>query len=261
MKRFIKPALRAFFPLVNGILFDIPKHGKHPEKYDLKLRHQKMDKLFYKVSKALDAEYIILGKENIPDGAIFYVCNHLSASDPLVFKPVIDKTPVTFVSKIENQKSKLLKNAVFAIDGLFMDRDDLRQSLKVMQKVEESLKEGNLSWCIYAEGTRALDSSSLMNDMHHGSFRPAIKAKVPIVPVASFGSNIILKEKPIYKKYPIIFSFLKPIYPEEYEGMKTEEIAKLVQSRIQKEVSFKLRMIHHQEMLKQKKYRLHRLVS
>ena len=76
-----------------------------------------------------------------------------------------------------------------------------------------------------------------MNDMHHGSFRPAVKAKVPIVPVASFGSNILLKEKPIYKTYPIIFSFLKPIYPEDYEGMKTEEIAKMVQSCIQIEIS------------------------
>ena len=263
MKRFIGPALSILFPLLKGCLFDIPKAGKHPEKYDINERHKKFRKLFLKVSKALHAEYIVLGKENIPNEASLFISNHLSASDPMVLYPIIENTPTTFVAKIELEKIKLIKNAVNAIDGLFMDRNDLRQSLKVMQQVESSLKENKLSWCIYAEGTRVLDSSSLMNDMHHGSFRPAYKAKVPIVPIAMFGTHILLKEKPLYKKYPVIFSFLKPIYPNEYEGMRTEEIATLVQSRIQKEISFKLRAIHHELMIKlnKKKYHLHRLVS
>ena len=263
MKRFIGPALSIFFPLLKGCLFDIPKAGKHPEKYDINVRHKKFRKLFLKVSKSLHVEYVILNKENVPNEASLFISNHLSASDPMVLFPIIENTPTTFVAKIELEKSNVIKNAVHAIDGLFMDRSDLRQSLKVMQEVEATLKEGKLSWCIYAEGTRVLDYSSKMNEMHHGSFRPAVKAKVPIVPIAMFGTHILLKEKPLYKKYPVIFSFLKPIYPSEYEGMKTEEIANLVQSRIQKEVSFNLRRIHHDMMIKmnKKKYRLHRLVS
>lgn len=265
MKRFIKPALKCFFPLVKGCLFDIPKFSKHKDKYNLNTRHQKMNKLFIKVNKALRVKYIILGEENIPNEASLYISNHLSASDPLVFYPVIENKnqTITFVAKNELEKIKLIKKAVNAINGLFMDRNDLRQSLKVMLEVESNLKEGNLSWCIYAEGTRNKDYASTLLDMHHGSFRPAVKANVPIVPIASFGTHILLKEEPIYKEYPVIFSILKPIYPEEYKGMKTEEIAKMVQSRIQKEISFKLKMMHHELMLKQndKRYRLNRLVG
>lgn len=264
MKRFIRPALTCFFPLVKGCLFDIPKYGKHPEKYDVNDRHQRFNKLFTKVNKALRVKYIVLGKENIPNQASLYISNHLSASDPLILYPIIDEVfPITFVAKIELEKMGLIRNAVHAIDGIFMDRNDLRQSLNVMQQVESSLKDNKVSYCIYAEGTRNKDYSSLLLDMHYGSFRPAVKANVPIVPIASFGTHILLKDKPIYKEYPVIYSILKPIYPSEYQGMRTEEIAKLIQSRIQKEVSFRLKAMHHEEMLKlnTKKYRLNRIVG
>ena len=132
MKRFIGPALSIFFPLVKGCLFGIPKAGKHPEKYDINVRHKKFRKLFLKVSKSLHVEYVILNKENIPNEASLFISNHLSASDPMVIFPIIDEMPTTFVAKIELEKSNLIKNAVHAIDGLFMDRSDLRQSLKVM---------------------------------------------------------------------------------------------------------------------------------
>ncbi|MBR0294570.1 MAG: 1-acyl-sn-glycerol-3-phosphate acyltransferase [Bacilli bacterium] len=264
MKRFIRPVLSIFFPLIKGVLFDIPKlGGKKKDKYELNYRHQKMEKLFRRVNKALRVKYIVLGEDNLPKENALFVSNHLSASDPLILYQTINNHPSTFVAKIELTKLKLIDQAVNAIDGLFMDRNDLRQSLKVMKNVEESLREGKLNWVIYAEGTRNKDSSSLIKEMHYGSFRPAVKANVPIVPIAMFGTNILLKDKPIYKYYPIIFSFLKPIYPNEYEGLRTEEIAKIVESRIQKEISFKLRMLHHQEMLKlnDKRYQPHKLVG
>ena len=264
IKRFIRPALSILFPLLKGVLFDIPKYGRHKEKYEMKVRHDKFKKLFIKVNKALRVKYIVLGKENIPNEASLFVPNHLSASDPLILYPIIDNLPTTYVGKIELEKIGVIKDAVNAIDGLFMDREDLRQSLKVMQKVEKSLKEDkNLNWVIFAEGKRVLDYSSLTRDMHHGTFRPAFKAKAPIVPVAIYGSQILLKDKPIYKTYPFIISFLKPIYPDEYENMTTEEISKIVESRIRKELSFNLRRIHHEEMLKynKNKYRLNRIVD
>ena len=257
IKRFIPPFFKAFFPLMKGVLFDIPKMGRHKEKYDINVRHDNLKKLIKRVNKALNAEIIIFGEENILSTSSLYISNHLSASDAILIYEILNKMPSSFVSKIELEKNKIIKDAISQIDGLFMDRNDLRQSLKVMGKVQDTLKEGSLSWVIYAEGTRLHDPSSLINEMHSGSFRPAIKANAPIVPVATFGSHLLLKNKPYYKRYPIYFSFLKPIYPDEYKGMKTEEIAKMVESRIQKEISFKLRKLHHLEMIKDKKYRLH----
>nr|MCR5153631.1 1-acyl-sn-glycerol-3-phosphate acyltransferase [Lachnospiraceae bacterium] len=70
-----------------------------------------------------------------------------------------------------------------------------------------------------------------VGDFKPGSFKSAMVAKVPIVPVALFDS---------YKAFEgmrvgIINTevhYLKPITPEEYEGMKTQEVAQEVRRRI-----------------------------
>ena len=71
--------------------------------------------------------------------------------------------------------------------------------------------------------------------MKVGSFKAAIKAKCPIVPVAlvdaflPFDSNTI---KPV----TVQVHFLKPLYYDEYKNMKTTEIAEQVRDRIQKAI-------------------------
>ena len=88
-----------------------------------------------------------------------------------------------------------------------------------------------------------------------------MKAKVPLVPTVVYGSFRLLSKKHSYKKYPTYIKFLPAIYPEEYEGKTTEQVAIMVQSRIQKELSFTARKIDHARMveLKDKYYRVDRL--
>ena len=61
-----------------------------------------------------------------------------------------------------------------------------------------------------------------------------------------------MKTKPEFKRYPVQIAFLKPIMPEEYAGKTTAEIAKIVQERVQSEITFKLRPLDHELMSKQK---------
>ena len=70
-----------------------------------------------------------------------------------------------------------------------------------------------------------------MNEFHGGSFRCAIKAKCPIVPLAFVDSFRVLDQKGS-KSVSVQLHYLKPIPYEEYKDLKTVELAQLVKDRI-----------------------------
>ena len=258
--------IKAVFRVGGKILFDyfawMRKYSKHPEKYPYELRYQKLRKLLVKLSNAMDVEYHVEGLENLPEGKCLIICNHLAAYDPLALISIMEK-PVTFVAKKELTKAPFVGRIIKSIEGLFIDRKDLKQSLRVMMKVEESLKGDDIqNWMIYPEGTRNKDPMKNMNRFHHGTFRPGTKAGVPIVPVAIYGTFRVLKAHPDFKKYPVHIKILKPVMPDEYESIATPDLAAMVQGMIQREVDFDLRKKDHLEMKKigSKHYRFNQIL-
>ena len=237
----------------------IIKYSKNPNKYPIELRYSKTRKLLRKANRLLKVDLIVEGKENIPDEVSCYFSNHLGAVDPLFLVDTLS-SPTSFVGKIELKNTPFVGKLFTGINGLFLDRSDLKQQLKVMMKVQDQLRNKECNWVIYPEGTRNKDPMNLLLEFHHGTFRAATKAKVPLVPVVTYGSFRVLG-KHNYKKYPTYVKFLTPIYPDEYEGKSTEEIAKIMQSRIQKEVSFTAKPLDHKRMLelKDKHYRFNNI--
>ena len=237
------------------------KYAKENNKdIDFNKRYKKLSKFVNKISKALQADFIIDGLENIPsDNNFFLAPNHLSDYDPLAILSILDK-PSTFVAKKEIENFPFIGLAVKDIDGLFLDRSDIKASLKSMLYVENDLLKKEKSWIIFPEGTRNKDNMILMKEFHHGTFRAPMRSKTIIIPVAIYGTFRILKFKPQFKKYPIFIKFLPPIYPEQYKDLSTQEMAIVVQNEIQKTISFELRQKDHEYMLKQKnkKYRFNR---
>ena len=97
------------------------------EELEIQLR-----KISKQTSDALQVDLKFFGLENIPqDETFFLVSNHMSAFDPLPFLVAIP-TPTTFVGKDELNKVPILKTAIKALDVKTIERDNLRQSLKVM---------------------------------------------------------------------------------------------------------------------------------
>ena len=70
-----------------------------------------------------------------------------------------------------------------------------------------------------------------MGEFHGGSFRCAIKANCPIVPIAFIDSFKVLDQKGSSRLH-VQIHYLEPIMPEEYAGMKTTQLAELVKNRI-----------------------------
>ena len=71
-----------------------------------------------------------------------------------------------------------------------------------------------------------------MGEFHGGSFRAALKAQCPIVPMCYIDSFKVLDQKGS-KRVSVQMHYLKPIAYEEYKDLKTTEVAALVKSRIQ----------------------------
>ena len=262
MTHYGKAVLECGLPIIFSYFAWMRKYAKHKDKYPMDIRYKKIRKLLIKLSKSFNVEYIVEGQENIPDEVCCFVSNHLSAFDPIALICVMDK-PCTFVSKKELEDKPFAGKVITGMDGLFLDREDLKQSLRIMMKVEDDLKnKKDKSWIIYPEGTRNKDPMAKLREFHHGTFRPAFKAKVPIVPVVTFGTFRALKRKPNFKKYPIHIKLLKPIYPSEYENMTTQEIAKMTQDMIERELDFNLRSKDHKEMTKigNKNYRFNQIL-
>ncbi len=261
MFHYSKAVLRVGVPLLATYFFKLKRWAKHLEKYPRERRFVKVRKIVGSISNALQVDITVFGKENLPkDTNFFLVCNHMSAFDPIPFMMNYEK-PLTFVGKKELLKAPFIPVAMQVVEGVYLDRDNLRQSLKTMLHVEDDLKKGEMSWMIFPEGTRIKDKLLPIQSYHHGTFRPAVKAGVPIVPAAIYGTFRVLKQKPQFKRYPVYISFLKPIYPSEYADMNTADLAVLTQQMAQREITYHLRPLDHKIMSerKEKSYRFNSL--
>ena len=176
----------------------------------------------------------VYGKENIPkeDGFLIYA-NHQGLFDIVALAATCDR-PWAAVLKKELYKLPVLKQMVDCTKSYPMDREDIRQSMQVIQAVTKEIEKGR-NYLIFPEGTRSKKGNQML-DFHGGSFKCATKAKCPILPIAFIDSFKVLDQKGS-KKVTVQLHYLEPIYYEEYKGLNTVELARLVRSRIEKTVS------------------------
>lgn len=170
-----------------------------------------------------------MGLENIPkENGFVYFPNHQGLFDMLVFLESSPK-PFSFVLKKEVSNIILLKQVSKATRSLAIDREDIRQSMQVINQMTEEVVKGR-NFLIFAEGTRSREGNKVL-DFKGGSFKSAVKAKSPIVPCALINSFKPFDEKSI-KPVTVKIIYLQPLYYEEYKDMKTTEIADEVKRRI-----------------------------
>lgn len=136
------------------------------------------------------AEFIIHNPEYIPqDRNVLFVSNHQGNFDIPIFLARIPKH-VGFVAKIETLKLPLIRDWMQAIRCVFLDRNDMKQSMKTIVEAIGILKQG-YSMVVFPEGTRAKGGS--MGEFKAGSFKLATKSNVPIVPVTICGTYKIME--------------------------------------------------------------------
>lgn len=174
------------------------------------------------------------GQENIPreNGFIMYP-NHQGMYDVLSLIESCEK-PISVVMKKEVRNVPLISQVRRIMQAEVMDRADVRQSLQVIINVTKKVLNGK-NFVIFPEGTRSRKGNQLL-EFKSGSFKAAVKAKAPIVPVALINSFLPFDSHSV-KPVTVQVHFLPPLYYQEYKDMKTVEITSIVKERIENKIA------------------------
>jgi 1-acyl-sn-glycerol-3-phosphate acyltransferase len=170
-------------------------------------------------------------RENLPNGNVVFISNHLSNLDFLVLMAEIDK-PFGFIAKVELEKIPLLRDWMRLINCLFIDRSNMKQQVKTIIAGIALIKKGK-SLLIFPEGTRSTDGKML--DFKAGSFKLATKTNVPIVPLTIMGTSYALEDNN-FKIRPcdIDLYIHEPIYTDKLTKEEKDTLHTYVRSIIAK---------------------------
>lgn len=212
-------------------IFRVSLYGRSEDKFvHFEEAFAYIKKRITKANRAGRVTIEVQGAENLPekDGFIMY-SNHQGMFDTLVFLQACPRS-FAFLAKKEVSNIILIKQVIGALGSYAMDRGDLRQSMGVINNIAADVEKGK-NFLIFPEGTRSRRPNELV-EFKGGSFKCATKTKCPIVPCALVDSHIPFDENSI-RPVTVKLRFLAPICYEEYQDMKTVEIAALVKARIE----------------------------
>ncbi len=232
MNRIVTMVLRNLW-IVPGAWFKLCHYAKNTDKYTREEMYRHIQYILKRAIWGGNINLKITGLENIPreDGFMLY-SNHQGMFDVLAIAATCDN-PIGAVLKKELWDIPFLHQIALCTRSFAMDRENVRQSLTVIQNVTEEVKKGG-NYLIFPEGTRSRLGNTMV-EFHGGSFRCATKSKCPIVPIALIDCFKVLDQagsKPI----SVQIHYLKPIFHEEYAGLKPAEVAELVKRRIQEKI-------------------------
>lgn len=153
----------------------------------------------------------VIGTENIPEtGGVVVVSNHASNLDPVILGCALTRQ-VHFMAKVELFKFRLMAVFLrcmgsFPVNREKSDRNAIRTALELLQA-------GKIIG-IFPEGTR--NKSGELIKPHIGAAMLAIKADVPILPVAISGNEGLFNK--------IIVNIGEPVYlPELWRSRPGKE--------------------------------------
>ena len=228
MKRILYMVLRNIL-LVPFMWMKLCYHASHVDKYTEEEHYKMLKFIVHRANKGGNVTIDFHGQENIPsENGFMFFPNHQGLYDVLAILEACPK-PFSVVAKQEVAHIQFLKQVFACMKVYTIDREDVRQAMKVITDVSEEVKNGR-NYIIFAEGTRSKNGNEVQ-EFKGGSFKAATRAKCPIVPVAlidafkPFDTNTISPVK-------VQVHFLKPLYYDDYKDMKTKEIAALVRDRI-----------------------------
>jgi 1-acyl-sn-glycerol-3-phosphate acyltransferase len=159
----------------------------------------------------------VKGHEHVPkDEAVLYVGNHRSIFD-IVTTYSLCPDLTGYIAKNSVEKIPLLNFFMRRLHCLFIDRDDMKQSLKVILAAIEQIKAG-ISVCIFPEGTRNRDRENPQKllPFKDGSLKIAQKTGCKVVPMAILGTDEIFENHiPWIHRQKVTIVYGQPIVLDE----------------------------------------------
>lgn len=233
MKRILLMVLRNIFR-VPFLFWKLCRYAKNPDAYPEQERWNHISHILRLAVKTGNVDLEVTGIENIPSPGTGFMMygNHQGMFDVVAIAATCP-TPLGAVLKKELKDVPFIKQIISCTKSFPMDRDDVRQSLTVIQNVTEEVKNGR-NYIIFPEGTRSKNGNR-MGEFHGGSFRCALKAKCPIIPIALVDCFKVLDQKGI-APLSVQLHYLPAIPYEEFAHLKATEVAALVKERIEEAI-------------------------
>ena len=171
------------------------------------------------------------GREHLPRGqAVVFCSNHQSNVDPpILFQVLHPRLHVLF--KRELTKLPLL-GRVFQIGGFVpIDRSSREHSMAAIERAAASLRAGN-SFLTFPEGTRSRTGDLL--PFKRGPFLMALKAQVPVVPVAIQGGTASMRKGSwIVRPTTVSVRIGAPVETRGLDLSDREQLADTVRARVE----------------------------
>jgi 1-acyl-sn-glycerol-3-phosphate acyltransferase len=214
-------------------MYYVPKmshYARHPEKYDEATCYNMAQVMSNHVRRHARIQTVATGMENLPqEGGYIMYANHQGKYDVLGLI-VSHEKPFTYVMDYKRSKLFIADQLCDLMKAQRLDKDDIRQQVKVINDVSTEIKAGR-RYLLFPEGGYDHNYNKL-KEFSPGSFKIAKKAKCPIVPVVLYDSF-----KPFegwkLRKCTTQLAFLEPIEYSEIENLSTIQIRDMVVERIQ----------------------------
>ena len=158
MKRILLMVCRNIF-IVPWLYLKLCWYASHTNSIPVEKKMALLKTIVGYANRGGNVEIKAYGVENIPsEGSFMFFPNHQGLYDVLA---MIETSPIFFSVVVKKELMKIgFLRTVFKIMGAYaIDREDVRQSMKVIQSVSEDVKNGK-SFLIFPEGTRSRQSSS-----------------------------------------------------------------------------------------------------
>src|SRR6266700_2475111 len=163
--------------------------------------------------------------ERNPRGVCLFVANHTSSADAPAVVGAIPRR-IAILLKESLFKWPIAGQAFTLAHFIRVNRGARDSAIASVEKATEALKSGQ-SFLIYPEGTRSPDGR--LQEFKKGAVVMAIKAGVPIVPMACSGAHRVMRKRSL-TIYPgeILVEFLSPIDATQYTFEEREKLNAVV---------------------------------
>ncbi|MBQ1548143.1 MAG: 1-acyl-sn-glycerol-3-phosphate acyltransferase [Lachnospiraceae bacterium] len=230
-------ALEAFLYLLLGLPF-LGIYwiiGKFNKPLADRLTFKSVQWIFKIIYKTAGAKVKVIGMENIPkDTPVLYIANHLSLFD-IVITYALCPGVTGYIAKDNLKKIPILPLWFKRTYGLFLNRDNIKEGLKVITEAIETVKSGAASIFIFPEGTRS--KTGEIGEFKGGSFKIATRSGCPIIPVCIKNTDKIATDRGLpFKKADVTVTYLPPVYPELLDMEKKKHIGDYVKGLIAEEL-------------------------
>jgi 1-acyl-sn-glycerol-3-phosphate acyltransferase len=204
--------------------------SRHPEKYSEEQMFELDIKAIRRMAKAGHITTRSYGNYNLPiDSGYIMTPNHQGKYDALGIM-LTHGSPCSVVMDIDKSNSILVKQFINLVRGKRLDRNNIKQSIKIIREMANEASIGR-KFIIFPEGGYESNKNTTTS-FKAGAFKSAIWSKTPIVPVVLIDSYKVFAERNLKPLTTYIY-YLKPLLYEQYHKMNTTEIANIVQTRIQ----------------------------